>query len=345
MNDTNFLYRTHPLSGMIHLPAEYSIKTVAHTNDPAISKKGGIPMIPMYPYIKRETKCKEIPIPFPPQHQYNQPGAEYLVDPRPISENPEQKGSGKLLDRVAIITGGDSGIGRAVAYAFAREGAEIVIAYFNEHRDAQETKQHVEKLGRKCLLIAGDLKKEAVAQEIVRQTINCFGKMDILVNNHAVQFVQRSILDISAEQLDLTFRTNVYGFFYMIKAALPYLKPGSSIINTTSVTAYRGSPELLDYSATKGAILALTRSLSLNLVERGIRVNGVAPGPIWTSLIPASYSAREVETFGTYTSQVPMMRAGQPFEAASCYVFLASDDASYMTGQVLHPDGGTIVNG
>ena len=209
MNDTNFLYRTHPLSGMIHLPAEYSIKTVAHTSDPAISKKGGIPMIPMYPYIKRETKCKEIPIPFPPQHQYNQPGAEYLVDPRPISENPEQKGSGKLLDRVAIITGGDSGIGRAVAYAYAREGADVVIAYLNEHRDAQETKQHVEKLGRKCLLIAGDLKKEAVAQEIVRQTMHCFGKIDVLVNNHAVQFVQRSILDISAEQLDLTFRTNV----------------------------------------------------------------------------------------------------------------------------------------
>lgn len=301
-------------------------------------------MIPMYPYIKHETKCKEIPVPFPPQHQYSQPGMEYLMEPRPISENIETRGSGKLQDRVAIITGGDSGIGRAVAYAFAKEGADIVIAYLNEHRDAQETKEHVEKLGRKCLLISGDLKKESVSKEIVRQAIHCFGKIDILVNNHAIQFLQKSILDLSAEQLDLTFRTNVYSYFYMIKAALPYLKPGSSIINTTSVTAYRGSPELLDYSATKGAIVSLTRSLSLNLVERGIRVNGVAPGPIWTPLIPASYSAREVETFGTYTSQVPMMRAGQPFEVATSYVFLASDDASYMSGQILHPDGGTIVN-
>lgn len=302
-------------------------------------------MIPMYPYIKRETKCKEIPVPFPPQHQYNQPGLESLMEPRPISENPEPPENGRLQDRVAIITGGDSGIGRAIAYAFAREGADLAIVYLNEHHDAQETKQHVESLGRKCLLISGDLKKEATSHEVVRQTINCFGKIDILVNNHAVQFIQKSILDISAEQLDLTFRTNVYGFFFMIKATLPYLKPGSSIINTTSVTAYRGSPELLDYSATKGAILALTRSLSQNLVDRGIRVNGVAPGPIWTPLIPASYSAREVETFGTYTSQVPMMRAGQPFEVATSYVFLASDDSSYMTGQVLHPNGGTIING
>lgn len=302
-------------------------------------------MYPVYPYLKKESKCREIPVLFPPQHQYGQPGMEYLMDPTPISENPDSKGSGKLQDRVAIITGGDSGIGRAIAYAFAKEGADVAICYFNEHQDAKDTKCRVEQLGRKCLLIPGDLKQESMSQEAVEQVLNCFGKIDILVNNHAVQFIQKSILDISEEQLDLTFRTNIYAFFFMIKAVLPHLKAGASIINTTSVTAYRGSANLLDYSSTKGAVLALTRSLSQNLVKQGIRVNGVAPGPIWTPLIPSSYSAKEVTTFGSYTSEVPMQRAGQPFEVAPCYVFLASDDSRYMTGQVLHPDGGTIVNG
>lgn len=267
------------------------------------------------------------------------------MDPTPISENPDSNGSGKLQDRVAIITGGDSGIGRAVAYAFAKEGADVAICYFNEHQDAKNTKCRVEQLGRKCLLIPGDLKQEAMSQEAVQQVLNCYGNIDILVNNHAVQVIQKSILDITEEQLDLTFRTNIYAFFFMIKAVLPHLKAGASIINTTSVTAYRGSANLLDYSSTKGAVLALTRSLSQNLVKQGIRVNGVAPGPIWTPLIPSSYSAKEVTTFGSYTSEVPMQRAGQPFEVAPCYVFLASDDSRYMTGQVLHPDGGTIING
>ena len=265
------------------------------------------------------------------------------MQPRPISYNPYYTGSCKLKNKVAIITGGDSGIGRAVAYLFAIEGADIAISYLNEHKDANETKEFIENLGRKCLLIPGDLKDEEMSTTVVQKTIECFGKIDILVNNHAVQFVQNSILDISAEQLDLTFKTNVYPFFYMTKAALPYLKKGSSIINTTSITAYQGEPLLIDYSATKGAIATFTRSLSQSLIKDGIRVNGVAPGPIWTPLIPASFSAEQVETFGSGTSKVPMNRAGQPFEVATSYLFLASDDSSYMSGQVLHPNGGAIV--
>ena len=270
---------------------------------------------------------------FPPQHQNRQPGFEYVMDPLPVSCCGRQ--CRKLEDKVALITGGDSGIGRAVAYDFVKEGARVAIVYYDEEVDARETAQKIEESGGECVLLRGDLKDPAFARYCVDRTVESFGKLDILVNNHAVQFIRRSILDISQEQLEFIFRNNVFSFFYLIRSALPYMKKGGSIINTTSVTAYEGNKDLIDYSATKGAIVALTRSLSLSLVEKGIRVNGVAPGPIWTPLIPSSYSAEEVATFGKKTSHVPMDRAGQPCEVSPCYVFLASEDSSYMTGQVL----------
>lgn len=266
------------------------------------------------------------------------------MTPRPISENPDYPGSGKLQDKIAIITGGDSGIGRSVAYAFAKEGAHIVIPYLCEHEDAQETKQRIEELGRHCLLVPGDLQHEQQSHEVVQQALHHFGQINILVNNHGVQYIQRDIRDITAEQLDHTFRTNIYAFFFMTKATLPHLKRGSSIINTTSITAYQGHKDLIDYSATKGAILTFIRSLSQSLINKGIRVNGVAPGPIWTPLQPASFTAEEIETFGTATPHTPMNRAGQPFEVATSFVFLASDDSSYMSGQILHPNGGSITS-
>ena len=300
-------------------------------------------MYPVYKSIGIMEKCERVKILFPQQHQDSQPGLEYIMEPRPISDNLYYIGSCKLQGKVAIITGGDSGIGRAVAYAFAKEGADIAISYLCEHKDANETKENIERLGRKCILIPGDLKKEEMSKVVVEKTIKYFGKIDILVNNHGVQFIQESILDITAEQLDETFKTNIYSFFYMTKAVLPHLKKGASIINTTSITAYQGEPLLIDYSATKGAILTFTRSLSQSLISKGIRVNGVAPGPIWTPLIPSSFSAKQVETFGSNTSKVPMKRAGQPFEVATSFVFLASDDSSYMSGQILHPNGGAIV--
>jgi len=296
-------------------------------------------MIPMYGYYGYETRCRQEPLTFPPQHQNVQPGLEYVMNPVPISDNPGYRGSGKLDGKVALITGGDSGIGRAVAIGFAKEGADVAIVYMYERRDADDTRQMVERYGRRCLLIEGDLRRPAFSAEAVRQTIDRFGKLDVLVLNQGVQFPQRCITDISDEQLDDTFRTNIYPHFYMTKAALPYLKPGSSIISTASVTAYRGAPLLVDYSSTKGAIVSFTRSLSLQLVCRGIRVNAVAPGPIWTPLIVSSYSAEYVRTFGLET---PMRRAGQPFELAPTYVYLASDDSSFVTGQVLHVNGGII---
>ena len=294
-------------------------------------------MYPIYNYRGMVQRCEDVPLSFPPQHQMVHPGLESEMTPRPIAENPMTLGSGKLCGKTALITGGDSGIGRAVAYAFAKEGADIAIAYLYEHQDAAETKKRVEQLGRRCLLLPGDLRREAAAHQTVEDTLAYFGGLDVLVNNHGVQFERPSILDITPEQLWLTFETNVISFFYLIQAALPHLKPGSSIINTSSITAYEGDKSLIDYSASKGAIVTLTRSLSKALVGEGIRVNGVAPGPIWTPLQPSSRPAERMETFG---SDTPMKRAGQPFEAAQCYVFLASDDSAYMTGQVLHPNGG-----
>ena len=245
-------------------------------------------------------------------------------------------------DKVALITGGDSGIGRATTVAFAREGADVAIVYLNEHADARETARLVEAEGRQALLIACDIAKEAACVKAVERTVKKLGRLDVLVNNAAMQFPQESIGKITERQLDRTFRTNIYAMFFLVKAALRHLREGSTIINTTSVTAYRGSPQLLDYSTTKGAIVSFTRSLAHALVDKGIRVNAVAPGPIWTPLIPATFPAKKVQKFG---SDVPLGRAGEPAEVATSFVFLASEDASYMTGQVLHPNGGEIVNG
>jgi NAD(P)-dependent dehydrogenase (short-subunit alcohol dehydrogenase family) len=278
----------------------------------------------------------------PPQQQKRQPGIESEMTPRPKSEKDSHRGSGKLQDRVAIITGGDSGIGRAVAIAFAKEGAHCAISYLKEHKDARETKRLVEEKGRRCITIAGDVGDDSACRDIVRRTLNEFGKVDIVVNNAAEQHEQDTIEKISRKQLERTFRTNIFSMFFLTQAALPHMKEGCAIVNTTSVTAYRGSPQLIDYSSTKGAIVAFTRSLSKNLAKRKIRVNAVAPGPIWTPLIPASFDAEHVKQFGADT---PLGRPGQPEEVAPCFVFLASDDASYITGQVLHPNGGEVVNG
>jgi len=278
----------------------------------------------------------------PRQHQQRRPGREHKMKPRPKAEDEKHRGSGKLQNKVAIITGGDSGIGRAVAIAFAKEGADIAIVYLEEHKDANETKRLVEENGRRCLLMSGDVGQEDFCRKAVGQTVKELDKIDILVNNAAEQHPQESIEKITEKQLERTFRTNIFSYFFMTKAAMKYLSKGGAIINTTSVTAYKGSAHLLDYSSTKGAITAFTRSLSQALADKRIRVNGVAPGPIWTPLIPSTFPPEEVETFG---SDVLLGRPGQPEEIAPSYVFLASDDSSYMTGQILHPNGGTVVNG
>jgi NAD(P)-dependent dehydrogenase (short-subunit alcohol dehydrogenase family) len=278
----------------------------------------------------------------PKQHQNRQPGVEKEMKPKPEAETPHHIGTGKLQDKVAIITGGDSGIGRAVAIAFAKEGAKVVVSYLNEHADAKETKKLVEKEGGECLLMAGDIGKEEFCKKIVKKTLEQFRRLDVLVNNAAEQHPTEDLEKISEKQLERTFRTNIFSFFFLTKAALAHLKKGSTIINTASVTAYRGSEHLLDYAATKGAIVAFTRSLAKNLAEKEIRVNGVAPGPVWTPLIPSTFSPEEVAKFGT---SVPMKRVGEPSEIAPCYVFLASEDSSYMTGQMLHPNGGEVING
>ena len=277
----------------------------------------------------------------PPQEQ-PEPGKEGLMNPRPEYRGEDYKAAGKLEGKVAIITGGDSGIGRSVAVLYAREGADVAILYLDQHQDAEETRTVVEQYGRRCLTFTGDVADREVCRKVIDETLAAFGKLDILVNNAAEQHPQEKLEDISEEQWEKTFRTNIFGMFQMTKAALPHLGKGASIINTTSVTAYKGSPQLLDYSATKGAITAFTRSLSMNLAERGIRVNGVAPGPIWTPLIPSTFDADEVAEFGSNT---PMKRPGQPDEVAPAYVYLASSDAAYVSGQVIHVNGGTVVNG
>lgn len=279
---------------------------------------------------------------FPPQHQDRQPGLESQMNPRPLSIRDDYRASGRLAGKVALISGGDSGIGRGVALSFAREGADVAIVYLNEHDDAAETKKSVEQTGRRCLVVAGDVADEQFCRQTVDQTLKELGHLDILVNNAAEQHVQTSLENIPSEQLVRTFQTNIFSFFYLTKAALPHLKSGSAIINTASITAFQGHEQLIDYSATKGAVVAFTRSLALSLMKqgKGVRVNAVAPGPVWTPLIPASFSAEEVKTFGQDT---PMQRAGQPADVAPCYVFLASADSAYISGQVLHPNGGTIV--
>ena len=275
-----------------------------------------------------------------PEQKQSLPGNEYLMNPEPEIIKENYTGSGKLLGKVAFITGGDSGIGRSVAVHFAREGANIAIVYLKEDKDAQITKELIEKEGQQCLLISGDLREEKFCKSAVKSCIKTFGKINIIVNNAAVQFPQNDMEKITAAQLQKTFETNIYPYFYITKAALPFLNKGDSIINTSSVTAYRGSEHLIDYSSTKGAILSFTRSLSTMLAQKQIRVNGVAPGPIWTPLIVATFD--KVSDFG---KDNPMGRAGQPSEVGPAYVFLASEDSSYITGQFIHINGGELVGG
>jgi NAD(P)-dependent dehydrogenase (short-subunit alcohol dehydrogenase family) len=290
------------------------------------------------PSVTYKDPAASTPQGFPKQHQ-NQPGNQQVMDPVPVADNPKYKGSGKLKDRAAIITGGDSGIGQAVAIAFAKEGADVCIVYNQNNNDALTTKKAVEAYGRRCFLYALDLTGEQAAFDSAARMLQDCGRLDVLVNNIAVQYPQNSIEDITAQQLQETFATNIFSYFYMIKACLPHMREGASIINTTSITAYKGSENLIDYSATKGAIVSLTRSLSQSVIGRGVRVNAVAPGPVWTPLIPSSFSPEQVAQFGKDT---PIGRAAQPFELSPTYVYLACDDSAYVSGQVLHVNGGTI---
>jgi len=278
---------------------------------------------------------------FPPQHQNRQPGREAEMNPQPQYDNPAYKAAGKLAGKRALITGGDSGIGRAVAVAFPKEGADVAIVHLRENSDARQTQDAVTALGRKCVVIAADLRQEEAAVDAVNQACNGLGGLDILVNNAAVQYPQNSILDITREQLLCTFESNFFSYFYVTKAALPKLQSGAAIINTASVTAFEGNPTLIDYSASKGAIVAFTRSMALSLVAQGIRVNAVAPGPVWTPLIVSSFLPEKVQTFGSTT---PMQRAAQPYELAPIYVYLACEDSSNVSGQMFHVNGGTIIN-
>ena len=278
----------------------------------------------------------------PPQHQNQRPGREEKMQPRPDYYSSAYRPAGKLTGKVAIVTGADSGIGRAVAVYFAREGADVVMLYLEEHEDAELTRREVELSGREALMFAGDVADAEHCKEVIKQTLAKFGQIDVLVNNAGEQHPQQNLEDISDDQLEKTFSSNIFAMFRLTRAVLPHMRSGATIINTTSITAYKGNPVLIDYSATKGAVTSFTRSLSLNLAERGIRVNGVAPGPVWTPLIPSTFEEDTVSTFGANT---PLGRPGQPSDLGPAYVYLACDDSSYMTGQVLHLNGGSVING
>lgn len=291
-------------------------------------------------YDKIGIQSKKYQIMAPEQEQTVQPGMEYLMTPRPIFDNPNYKGSGKLKDKVAIITGADSGLGRAAAIAFVKEGAKVVIPYYNEHKDAMDTKSYIESLGGQCLLLSGDIADKSFSKQIVAKTLEVFGKIDILVNNAGVQYQQDYLDCISDEQFDRTMKVNIYGMFYLTREALPHMKAGSSIINLSSVTTFYGEPQLIDYVTTKGAIVGFTRSLARNLALKNIRVNAIAPGFFWTPLQPACWVKEKIPSLGADSA---MARGAMPYELAPTFVFLASDDSSYVTGQVMHVNGGQVM--
>lgn len=294
-----------------------------------------------YIYNEKEgVKISKYKVLAPPPEQKNLVGLESIMTPRPIFDNPNYKGREKLKGKVAIITGGDSGLGRAAAIAFAKEGAILVIPYYNEHEDAKETKDCIEKYGGKCILLSGDLTDPKFSDKIVKETLNTFGKIDILINNAGVQYQCDSLEDICDEQFDWTMKVNVYGMFYLTRSCLPHLKSGSSIINMTSITTFKGEPQLIDYVTTKGAIVGFTRSLARNLATKNIRVNAIAPGFFWTPLQPNCWGKNKIPTLGADSA---MGRGAMPYELAPTFVFLASDDSSFVTGQIIHNNGGEIM--